>query len=198
VQAAGAVPAELAPGVGVVGVPGAVEDADDQVVHGGQEPGCAAGADPAGVFAVSCVAPVVQAVLDAPVMAVMGEQLGRAGLAGGQADDSGHALAGHCGAELAGAGEQVLRGGLAAGRAGPADAGVAHGRGARVAVALDEEHLRGAEPAGPDGLGGRGGADDPDVVAAVAGLVSDVLRGERTPSQRSRSHLPGRAGCPSL
>jgi hypothetical protein len=43
-------------------VPGVAQDADDQVVHGGQEPGRAAGADPAGVFAVRGVA-VVQAVL---------------------------------------------------------------------------------------------------------------------------------------
>ena len=38
-QAAGAVPAEFAPGAGVVCVPGAVQDADDEVVHGGQEAG---------------------------------------------------------------------------------------------------------------------------------------------------------------
>src|SRR6266566_4033535 len=84
-QAAGAVPAEVTPGVGVVRVPGACQDADDQVVHGCQQARRAAGSDPAGVFAVSRVTPVVQAVLYAPVVTVMGEQAGWAGLPGGQA-----------------------------------------------------------------------------------------------------------------
>src|SRR6266568_418794 len=195
-QAAGAVPAEVTPGAGVVGVPGAAEHADDQVAGGGEQARRGAGQDPAGVFAVSCVAAVVQAVLDAPVVPVMGEQAGRAGLAGGQAGDPGDCLARHFRARLAGAGEQGLPGVLAAAGSGGADADVARRPGAGVPVTLDQEHLPGTGPAGLDRLGGGGGADDADVVAAVAGLVSDVLRGERTPSRRSRSGFPGRPGCP--
>jgi hypothetical protein len=86
-QAAGTVPSEVSSGVGIVCMPGAVKDADDQVVDGCQEARRAAGADPARVFAVGRVTPVVQAVLYAPVVTVMGEQAGRAGLAGGQAGD---------------------------------------------------------------------------------------------------------------
>lgn len=56
--------------------PGAVEHADDEVVDRGEETGCAAGADLAGVFAVGGVAPVVQAVFYAPVVPVMGEDIG--------------------------------------------------------------------------------------------------------------------------
>src|SRR6266542_4359895 len=62
-KAAGAVPAEFTSGAGVVGVSGAVEDADDEVVDGGQKAGCVAGADAGGVFAVGGVAAVVQAVM---------------------------------------------------------------------------------------------------------------------------------------
>lgn len=118
----------------------------------------------------------MQAVLYGPVIAVMGEQAGWSGPAGSEAGDPGDALTGDLRAGLAGAGEQVLPGVRAAGAAG---ADVAHRPGAGVPVALDEEHLPGAGPAGLDVLGGGGGADDADVVASVAGLVSDVLRGER-------------------
>src|SRR6266568_867301 len=189
-QAAGAVPAKFTAGAGVAGVPGTGQDADDQVVHGCQQARRGAGADPAGVLAVSCVTPVVQAVLDAPVVTVMAEQARRAGLAGGQADDPGHGLARHLRAQLPGAGEQCLLGALAAGAAG---ADVAHRRGARVPVTLDEEHLLRAGPAGPDGLGGGGGPDDAHVVAAVTGLVSDVLRGGKD-SQPKEQICSSRAG----
>ena len=105
----------------------------------------------------------MQPVLDAPVAAVEGEQARRGGPAGGDADDAGDGLAGEPGAELGGAGEHGLVSGCLAGWAGGAGADVAHRLGARVAVALDEEDLPGAGPAGPDGLGGRGGADDAHV-----------------------------------
>jgi hypothetical protein len=59
----GAVPGEVAAGGGVVGVPGAVEDAGDGVGDGGEQPGGLPGAQPGGVFAEGCVAPVVQAVV---------------------------------------------------------------------------------------------------------------------------------------
>jgi hypothetical protein len=85
------------------------------------------------------VVPVVQAVLDCPVVVVMGEQLGGGGLAGGEAGDAGHALAGHFRGGLACAGEQVLLGAWPLAGADCADAGVAHGLGAWVAVALDQE-----------------------------------------------------------
>jgi hypothetical protein len=110
---------------------------------------------------------VVQAVLYSPVVTVMGEQLGWAGLAGGEAGDPGDGFARHFRAGLAGASEQGLPGVLAAARASGAGADVAHGRSPRVPVALDQEHLPGAGPAGPDRLGGGGGADDADVVTAV-------------------------------
>src|SRR5260370_39436786 len=104
-QAAGAVPAEVTPGVGIVRVPGAVKDADDQVVHGCQEARRGTAADPACVFSVSGVTPVVQAVLDAPVVAVTGEQAGWAGLAGGEAGGTGGGLARHLLAQPPGAAE---------------------------------------------------------------------------------------------
>ena len=44
----------------VAGVPGTAEDADDQVADGGQEAGCAAGADSGGVFAVGGVAQLLR------------------------------------------------------------------------------------------------------------------------------------------
>jgi hypothetical protein len=43
----------------VVAVAGAVEDADDDVADGGEQAGGLPGADPGGVFAEGCVAPVV-------------------------------------------------------------------------------------------------------------------------------------------
>ena len=60
---AGAVPAQVAAGGGVVGVACAVEDADDDVGDRGEQPGGVSGAQPGGVFAEGCVAPVVQAVV---------------------------------------------------------------------------------------------------------------------------------------
>jgi hypothetical protein len=51
-EAAGAVSAEHAAGVGVVLEPGSAEHADDQVVYGSHQAWCAPGADTAGIFAV--------------------------------------------------------------------------------------------------------------------------------------------------
>ena len=56
---AGAVPGEVAAGGGVVGVAGAVEDADDQASGRAEQPPGCPGAQPGGVFAEGCVAPVV-------------------------------------------------------------------------------------------------------------------------------------------
>jgi hypothetical protein len=55
---AGAVPAQVAAGGGVVGVACAVEDADDDVGDRGEQPGGVPGAQPGGVFTEGCVAPV--------------------------------------------------------------------------------------------------------------------------------------------
>jgi len=56
---AGTVPSEGAAGCGVVGVPGAVEDADGEAGDGGEQPGGVAGPEPGGVLGVCGVAPVV-------------------------------------------------------------------------------------------------------------------------------------------
>jgi hypothetical protein len=56
---AGAVPGEFAAGGGVVGDPGAVEDADDGAADRGEQAGGMPGAQPGGVLAEGCVAPVV-------------------------------------------------------------------------------------------------------------------------------------------
>src|SRR5712691_4026483 len=92
---AGAVPAEVAAGGGVVGVAGAVEDAGDGVADGGEQAGGLPGTQPGGVFAEGDITPVMQAVLNSPVFAVAGEEEFRAGLGGGERGDGQDGLAGH-------------------------------------------------------------------------------------------------------
>ena len=115
---AGAVPAQVAAGGGVVGVACAVEDADDDVGDRGEQPGGVPGAQPGGVFTEGCVAPVVQAVLDGPVVAVAGEQERRAGLGGGEGGDGQDSLAGQLRPACGGAREGIVVAGVAAGAGG--------------------------------------------------------------------------------
>lgn len=98
----------------MTGVAGPVQDADDDVADGGEQAGRLPGAQLGGVFAEGCVAPVVQAVLDAPVLAVACQQERRAGLGGGQRGDGQYGLGLQFRAACGGAGQRVVVAGVAA------------------------------------------------------------------------------------
>src|SRR5271167_1771 len=166
----GAVPGEVAAGGGVVGVPGAVEDAGDGVGDGGEQPGGLPGAQPGCVFAEGCVAPVVKAVFDGPVVAIAGEQERGAGLGGGEGGDGQDGLGLQFCTAGGGAGKRVVVAGVTVAAGGGCSA-----MGEPVPVPLDEHELGGAGQLRGDRCRDfAGDLDGADLMPAVAGLAAAV------------------------
>jgi hypothetical protein len=138
-----------------VGPAGEAEEADCDVSHGGHDLWGGAGTDLGSVFVEGDVADVVSAVFYSPVAAVEGEDVGGVGLVGGEAGDAVHGL-------------------------------VALAQ--RVAVQV--RHLAGDRPCLVDAGEVQvrdvcGGGDRAGLVAGVAAVKRDVVRGEK-PRPRQR------------
>src|SRR6266568_3327048 len=138
---------------------------------GGQELRGCPGAGLGTIFVECSVSHVMLAVLDLPVAAVAGQDVGGVGLPGGQAGDPVHGL-------------------------GPAQRVPVQ----VVGLAVDAERLECAGEVQVRDVGA--GPDGADLVAPVAAVNGDVVRGERRrPRARAgtgpRCRVRGRAGCPS-
>ncbi len=153
---------EVAESGGLVLVPGEFEDEDPDVADGGEHLGCGACADLRSVLFECDVADVVLD-LNAPVAAGVVEQLGGAGLRGGQAGDAGDGLGGED-VPVAVAGVALEEEDLVAVREGEVGGGVGDADAAFLVAAL--------VPLGDGGPRAEGLLGEGDELVLERGLVS--------------------------